>query len=95
MNYYPHVVAVIAITLLLYVVRKKGRPAYNSIRLFTVWFEIQDIAANQSIFDKHSVLIPPDYSIDQSEPQVQKPTIKKSRKQRAPLKILETIEESG
>ncbi|CAF1061631.1 unnamed protein product [Brachionus calyciflorus] len=39
MNYYPHVVAVIAITLLIYVVRKKGRPAYNPIRLFTVWFE--------------------------------------------------------
>lgn len=38
-NYYPHIVAVIAILLLVYVVRKKGRPAYNPIRLFTVWFE--------------------------------------------------------
>ncbi|RNA09210.1 hypothetical protein BpHYR1_049097, partial [Brachionus plicatilis] len=38
-NYYPHIVAVIAILLLVYVLRKKGRPAYNPIRLFTVWFE--------------------------------------------------------
>ncbi|CAF1061670.1 unnamed protein product [Brachionus calyciflorus] len=57
--------------------------------------EGQNIAANQSIIDEKSVLIPPNDSIVQIEPQVRKQTVKKPKTDRASLKILEIIEESG
>ena len=38
-NYYQQIVAAIAIILLIHIVRKKGRPAYNPLRMFSMWFE--------------------------------------------------------
>ncbi|RMZ97678.1 hypothetical protein BpHYR1_033445, partial [Brachionus plicatilis] len=57
--------------------------------------ESQDIAANQSISDKNSVLVPSDNSIIQVESHVPNPTAKKSKTKNKQLKILETIDESG